>query len=60
MSYGKLILGRLVSLTLFRCHQVYCTVLLHNVTYVTTAVELQLGADHSIVRKKCISTARTQ
>ena len=39
MSYCKLILGQLhvVSLTLFRCHQLYCTVLLHNVTYITTA-----------------------
>ena len=43
MSYCKLILGRLhvvsvVKLTLFRCHQLYCTVLLQNVTYITTAM----------------------
>ena len=45
ISYCKLIRGRLVSLTLFRCHQVYCTVLLHNVKYITTAVKLQLGTE---------------
>ena len=40
MGYCKLILGRLhvVKLTLFRCHQLYCTVLLQNVTYTTTAM----------------------
>ena len=43
MSYCKLILARLVSVTLFRCHQIYCTVLLHNVTYIRLPLSYNLA-----------------
>ena len=42
-SYYKLIVGRLVSLTFFRCYQIYCTVLLHSQCYLVITLTYKLG-----------------
>ena len=42
-SYCKLIVGRLVSLTFFRCYQIYCTVLIHSQCYVVIPLTYKLG-----------------